>query len=302
MSDLNEVTSSAQLRYQAKLAQEEKELQELLKKHNGVAEEPEEETQEEPEEEQTETRVVEAEEVAPVKEEASNEDLSDEEKTFKKRYGDIRTLLQRKEAEWKEKEQGYITQIEKAKKAAIELPKTQTDVQEWVKKYPEAASVIEAIAAQKAQENDAQLDARLKEIEKMEAKARKQRAEAELIAIHPDFVSIREDDAFHDWAEKQPKLVQQALYGKDSTVEEVAYVITSYKNAKGIKTKGTSVSEEKAAASAVKARKTAKPEADETAKYIRASEVAKMSIREYEKRQDEIMEAMRTGKYIYDDK
>ena len=34
--------------------------------------------------------------------------------------------------------------------------------------------------------------------------------------LHPDFSQIREDDSFHDWAEAQPKWVQDALYDNET--------------------------------------------------------------------------------------
>jgi hypothetical protein len=50
----------------------------------------------------------------------------------------------------------------------------------------------------------------------------------------------------------------------------------------------------------VMAKRTATPDYDEAAGYIRESQVAKMSIKEYEKRMEEIMEAQSSGKFIYD--
>lgn len=300
MTEDQELDSFSHKRNQSRIEREEKELEKLLEEHYGTKKEEPEAEEEVEQEESQETLVVETKEEDTAEKPEVDEELSEEEKTFKKRYGDLRALTQRKEAEWKEKEQDYLAQIEEAKKQAIELPQTQTDVQEWVKKYPEAASVIEAIAAQKAQENDAKLDARLKEIEKMEAKAKRQRAEAELVAIHPDFVSIRDDDAFHDWAEKQPKLVQNALYSKDSSVEEIAYVISSYKNAMGIKPKGTSTADEKAAASSVKPRTKTAVVKDTVEPTFSESMVAKMSDKDFEKNYDKIIQAQREGKFVYD--
>ena len=43
-----------------------------------------------------------------------------------------------------------------------------------------------------------------------------------------------------------------------------------------------------------------KPQEDATASYMKESDVQKMSSKEYEKRSDEIMEAIRSGKFIYD--
>jgi len=43
-----------------------------------------------------------------------------------------------------------------------------------------------------------------------------------------------------------------------------------------------------------------KPQEDETSTYIKESEVQKMSPQEYEAKSDEIMEAIRSGKFVYD--
>ena len=42
------------------------------------------------------------------------------------------------------------------------------------------------------------------------------------------------------------------------------------------------------------------PQTDESSTYLTESQVQAMSAIEYEKRSDEIMEAIRTGKFIYD--
>ena len=56
----------------------------------------------------------------------------------------------------------------------------------------------------------------------------------------------------------------------------------------------------KSAATAVNTRSKASPTADESNNYIRESQVDKMSDKEYAKNQEAIMEAMRTGKFVYD--
>jgi len=139
----------------------------------------------------------------------------------------------------------------------------------------------------------------LKEIESLRASAKREKAEAELLSLHPDFQEIRADDAFHTWAEKQPKVVQDALYENSEDAKSVARVIDLYKSDKGIKTKSSSNSD-KAAASSVKAKGRTALDADDSSRYLSESQVAKMSLKEYEKRNDEIFEAQRSGKFIYD--
>ena len=143
-------------------------------------------------------------------------------------------------------------------------------------------------------------DKRLKEIETLRESATKEKAEAELMALHPDFATIREDDVFHEWADEQPKWVQDALYENVDDAKSVARVIDLYKVDKGITNKKKAKPEEKAAASSVKTKSAAAPEPDESAKMVRESEVAAMSMKEYERRQEEILDAQRNGNFIYD--
>jgi len=42
------------------------------------------------------------------------------------------------------------------------------------------------------------------------------------------------------------------------------------------------------------------PQTNEASSYIKESDVQKMSAKEYERKSDSIMEAIRSGKFIYD--
>ena len=145
-----------------------------------------------------------------------------------------------------------------------------------------------------------ELEKRMVELEELRIDAKKEKAEAELIKMHPDFIEIRQDDTFHNWAEEQPKWVQDALYENVEDAKSVARVIDLYKVDKGITNKKKAKPEEKAAASSVKTKSAAAPEPDESAKMVRESEVAAMSMKEYERRQEEILDAQRNGNFIYD--
>ena len=226
-------------------------------------------------------------------------ELEAEEKSFKKRYSDIRKYMQEKDAEHKAALEKLQSQLEAATKNELVLPKSDKDIEAWAKKYPDVAGIGEAIAEKKANERASDLDGRLKEIEELRATAKREKAEAELAALHPDFSEIRKDDAFHSWAEEQPKWVQNALYENVEDAKSVARVIDLYKTDKGITTKKAPKADKDAAAS-ITAKRTQSPTSDDSSTYLRESDVAKMSIKEYEKRADEIMEAQRSGKFIYD--
>ena len=61
-------------------------------------------------------------------------------------------------------------------------------------------------------------------------------AELELLILHPDFVEIRQDNAFHDWVSTQAKWVQDALYENEDDANLAARAIDLYKEEKGITT------------------------------------------------------------------
>lgn len=302
------IGAAPHMRNAARIAADEAELEALKKRMRGEVDEAEEETADsEPDSEgATDTQVQnesvpEQEAKAEPESQAQEEDagLSAEEKTFKQRYGDLRRHMQEKEKETAAKLEKLQQQLEASTKNELVLPKSEEEIDAWTKKYPDVAGIIEAIADKKATERASELDGRLKEIESMRTQARKEKAEAELYSLHPDFAELRADDAFHEWAKEQPKVVQDALYDNVDDVKSVARVLDLYKTDKGIKTKRVPT-EDKSAASSVKARKAAPIDPDDSSRYLRESQVAKMSIKEYEKRAEEIMEAQRSGKFIYD--
>ena len=281
-----------------RVARDEAELKELLQQA-GVIDDTEEEA---PQQEDTAVEAAPVEErKAEVKptEESDDTELSAEEKNFKKRYGDLRRHVQDKEQEWKIKFEQLEAQLNAAAKNELVLPKSEQDIEAWAKKYPDVAGIVEAIADKKANERAADLDGRLKEIEELRTTAKREKAEAELASLHPDFSDIRKDDAFHDWAEEQPKWVQDALYENSEDAKSVARVIDLYKSDKGITSKKAS-SSDKGAAASITTKRTTSPNHEESSNYLRESQVAKMSMKEYEKRAEDIFEAQRQGKFIYD--
>ena len=302
---LIETNSMSHKRNMSRVQRDEEELRELLKQAGVTQDETEEEAVEaEPDSSEPSEPAVQAEsptkqEEEPKVEAQEDEDLSAEEKNFKKRYGDLRRHTQEKEKEFQAQLDKLTAQLDAATKNELVLPKSEDEVEAWAKKYPDIAGIVEAIADKKASERSSELDGRLKEIEALRTTAKREKAEAELLSLHPDFQEIRADDAFHSWAEKQPKVVQDALYENSEDAKSVSRVIDLYKSDQGIKTKKVS-SSDKAAASSVKSKGRASLDADDSSKYITESQVAKMSIKEYEKRMEEIFDAQRSGKFIYD--
>ena len=290
-----------------RIKRDEEELQALLKEAGVLDEESEDKEGEVVEEVSDSTQLSDApvppesdtEQEEEPEAEAQEETLSAEEKNFKKRYGDLRRHTQDKEKEFQDKLDKLEAQLQAATKNELVLPKSEDEVEAWAKKYPDVAGIVEAIADKKASERSSELDGRLKEIEELRTQARREKSESELMRLHPDFADIRADEAFHKWAEQQPKVYQDALYDNAEDVKSVARVIDMYKADNNIKTKKVTSTADKDAASSVKSKRTA-VDTNDSSSYLSESQIAKMSIKEYEKRQDEIMDAQRKGKFIYD--
>ena len=222
-----------------------------------------------------------------------------EERTFKKRYGDLRRHAQKKEQDLQKQIDELRTQLEASTRKEIKYPKSEDELTQWMQKYPDVAKIVETIAMKKAKEQASEFETKFKQIDDMKAEAMREKAEAELMRLHPDFDDIRDSDEFHDWVEEQPKWVQDALYDNDNDAVSAARAIDLYKSDKGIKTKKSSSSNEAAKSIGTRSERSS-PDADDSKSYIRESQIARMSSQEYEKREDEIAEAIRTGKFIYD--
>jgi len=222
-----------------------------------------------------------------------------EERSFKKRYGDLRRHMQDKEKEWNEKFTSLQSQLSEATRKEISLPKSDEDIEAWATKYPDVAAIVETIAIKKAKEQAAALEDRVKAVDEMRETASREKAEAELMRLHPDFDEIRDSDSFHTWADEQPKWVQDALYENGNDARSAARAIDLYKADMGISKKKSSASND--AAKSVNTRNSrSRPDATENSSAILESQVNKMSAQEYERRSDEIMEAIRTGNFVYD--
>ena len=255
-----------------RVKRDEEELEELMKAREGEAEEIEE---------------VEA------------EPTSAEEKTFKKRYSDLRRHQQKQAEEFKTELAELKAQLSAATKKEMKLPKSDEDIEQWAADYPDVAAIVETIAMKKAREQSSALEERMKAIDELQVSATKEKAEAALMQMHPDFDDIRDSDAFHDWAEEQPKWVQDALYENDNDARSAARAIDLYKADMGIGKK-KSKSDKDAAKSVSTKNSRSKPQENEASSYLKESEVQKMSPQEYEEKSDEIMEAIRSGKFVYD--
>ena len=222
-----------------------------------------------------------------------------EEKSYKKRYADLRRGSQKAKADLEARITTLESQLKQSAAQEIKLPKSDEDIDAWASQYPDVAAIVETIAIKKAREQQEGLQERIKEIDTLRESASREKAEVELLKAHPDFGEIRDSDEFHEWAEEQPKWVQEALYENDNDARSAARAIDLYKADMNIKTKKPSGNKD--AAKSVNTRNTrSQPDATTNNTKMSESRVNKMTTQQYEKHQDEIMEAIRKGEFIYD--
>jgi len=224
---------------------------------------------------------------------------SAEERSFKKRYGDLRRHSQQQQTQLQSQVDELKKQLEQSTSNQIKLPKSEEELSEWARQYPDVAKIVETIAIKKAKEQTEALDQRLKSLDEREALTAKDEAEAELLRLHPDFDQIRDDDEFHNWVDEQPKWVQQALYENDTDARAAARAIDLYKADKKIATKRSTSNRDAAQSINTKGGRSA-PSGEDKDGMIYESQVAKMSTLEYEKYQEEIGKAIKSGKFVYD--
>jgi len=260
--------------FKDKLEKEEQELEELKKQNTAPAEEDEEEYASKP--------------------------ANAEEATFKKRYGDLRRHSQKQQEEFESRINALEEQLKQATANEMKLPKSEDEIEAWAADYPDIAAIIESIAIKKAKEQANQYEDKFKQIDEMRSNAQREKAEAELLRLHPDLPEIQADDAFHDWLEDQSKLFQSAVYDNANDAKAAAAVITAYKAEMGIRTKKAKKAGTDAAKDVQVRSSRSAPDANESNGAIRESQVAKMSGAEYERNAEAIAEAIRTGKFIYD--
>ena len=268
---------------QKKMQAEEEEIKKLEAEARGETPVDEEPKQEATQEEETDTEVKE-------------ETLSAEERTFKKRYGDLRRHVQQKEKEWEEK---FSALEKRSEREGIIPPKSDEDIDNWAQQYPDVAGIVETIAAKKAQEMFEKANIRIKEIEEERMELKRDSAENVIRKAHSDFDDLRAADEFHNWADEQPKWVKDALYKNSDDPDSVIRVIDLYKMDKGLTVSDRKKNTKNAAKTVTRKGKT-QVDVYDASDSIKESDVAKMSSEEFAERSDEINAALRSGKFIYD--
>jgi len=223
-----------------------------------------------------------------------------EDASFKKRYGDLRRHMQHKEQQFQQQMAQMKQQLDQATKQQIRFPKTDEEIEQWSKKYPDVAKIVDTIARKRANEVLEEGEKRMEGLKRLETQVTRDKAEAQLMKLHPDFNDIRSDPSFHEWVSVQPNYIQDALYKNNTDAHAAARAIDLYKadTGKGRKRKGASENPREAAQDVGRTSRTS-PNPTGKAKFTE-SQVSNMSDADYEKNEEAILDAMRSGNFVYD--
>ena len=151
-----------------------------------------------------------------------------EDRVFKKRYDDLKKHYDSTIDKHKDELRSLRAQLESSTKQFVP-PKSKEELEAWRKEYPDVYEMVETIAMNKATTHTADLENKYKDLQLQQEQIAKEKAEVELLKLHPDFSELRNKDEFHEWVAKQDPTIQGWLYENTSNAQLAARAIDLYK-------------------------------------------------------------------------
>ena len=218
---------------------------------------------------------------------------------YKKRYDDLKKHYDSKLNEFKSREQELLEEVTKNKQNYT-APKSEEELEQFKKEYPDVYEVVETVAHMQSESKAKLLEERLQKMQEREQQMLQKEAEKRLLDRHPDFEDIRNSDDFHSWAKEQPTSIQDWIYNNANDADLASRALDLFKKDFGIdvpkKTKSNSKKTKESAADMVST-KTTKVEPKQE-KIWSETEIAAMSMDEFDRHEAEISEAMIQGRIV----
>ena len=212
-----------------------------------------------------------------------------EDRVFKKRYDDLKKHYDSTINKHKDELKSLRTQLESSTTQFVP-PKSKEELEAWRKEYPDVYDMVETIAINKATTQTADLENKYKDLKLQQEQIAKEKAEVELLKLHPDFNDIRANDDFHAWAEQQDPTIQGWLYENTSNSKLAARAIDLYKMDRGLSklTKKEEKDVKKEAAKAISKTKKSTDTDVPKKKIWKTSEISKLKPHQFERLEKEI--------------
>lgn len=230
-------------------------------------------------------------EATPEKEERP---VNAEDKVFKKRYDDLKRHYDSALTKHKSEVLTLKKQLENS--ATFIPPKDEKALEEWRKEYPDVYDVIKTVAQKEADDKSKTLADKLSKLEVDQQSVAKQKAEVELLQLHPDFNKIRESQDFHDWASVQDSVIQGWLYDNFNNSQLASRAIDLYKMDKGLKKSDAKKESAKEASKSVTSTNRGSEKDVKGKKVWSLTEIAKLKPSQYAKFEKDIDLARAEGR------
>ena len=224
---------------------------------------------------------------------APEQAATESQSNYKKRYDDLKKHYDNKLSEFKQREQQLLAESRVQSQQEYRTPKNTEDLARFRESYPDLYDTVETVAHMRSEEQIQGLRQQLSSIEQREAEIMRREAENTLKSRHPDFEDIRGDENFHAWAKTQPRQIQDWIYNNPDNASLASKAIDIYKleNGKGQRSKS------KSSAADMVSTKTTRVDPGQQ-KIWTETEIAKMSLDQFDKYENEIRQAMIEGRVV----
>ncbi len=212
-----------------------------------------------------------------------------EEGTWKKRYGDLRSHVN----VLTEQVKSLTSQLTAAQKKEIQIPSSKEELTAFAAKYPDVFRHIRSIAMTELLQERENIAIETNVVKEDLDKLKIERGYAMVIKAHPDFEELKLSQEFHQWAQLQPEQIKDWLF---ATLDPTLCIkaIDLYKAEQGFKQKTNK--RQPSADTLVNSRSAVELPGQDSKRIWKASEIATMRPKLYEKFEDEIELARMEGR------
>jgi hypothetical protein len=220
------------------------------------------------------------------------------------------------EKRWRDLKKHYDTEVTKLRdqlkelqenKTSFKPPKTEEELAAFRNKYPEFYDVMLSVAHQNSSSLVSKTDSRVQELEAKLAEAEQEKAFKEIEKAHPDYVSVVNAQEFLTWLEDQDTTVQSWVKSNSNNARAFIRALDLYKLDAGLakpqkrtargSSNETSTSNSSAAQD-VRVKSQPTRVGDTNQRTWSRAEIDRMHPDEFEKHEEDIMNAMREGRVL----
>ena len=217
---------------------------------------------------------------------------------FKKRYDDLKKHYDTKLDEWKQEKETLEAQSKAVKTDTdYKPPKTPEELEQFKEDYPDIYGVVETIAHKQAGDKLRTVEEKLAKMSDREEELIRDKAQTELLSVHPDFLELKDTENFQGWLQEQPTSISDGILKNGTDSKWAVRVLDLYKADAGISKKTSTARPTLSAAEAVtKTRKVVVPEKAGDKKIWKQSEISKLKPNEFESLEKELDLAAKEGR------